>query len=72
MTLIALLLGCGLLGTPSQNSNPSVMPATWREVKAPHAGLRCWHTYAVASGAVVCEANPTATHGAVMTIHEEE
>lgn len=64
MMMIAFILGCGLLGGGGQKTNPSVMPANWREVNPPHAGLRCWHTYAVSGGAVICEPNPSATHGA--------
>ena len=64
MMLLMVLIGCGVLGGGGQNTNPSVIPASWREIKAPHAGLRCWHTYAVSSGAVICEPDPSATHGA--------
>jgi hypothetical protein len=62
MMLLALLLACA--SEPREQATPGTIRATWRPIEPPRRGLRCWYTFSVGHGAVYCEPDPSATHGA--------
>jgi hypothetical protein len=51
-------------GPKDGSSAPWKVPANWKPMEPPRAGLRCWYSHATGDVVAYCEPDPSATHGA--------
>lgn len=59
-----MLAGCAEGSEPPGSHREDRIRAEWKPMQPPRSGLRCWGTSSFGHGAVYCEPDPSATHGA--------